>query len=72
MRQWLKNGCRAVEGGRVTVSSCLRQVAEGLKENEKEALPGLFPSAGQPGLVMHQQSQSWYTDHEKGKTEELN
>ena len=58
-------------GGRAAVSSCVRQLAQGLKENEKEALPGFFPSAGQPDLVLYQQSQSWYTGQEKGKTEGL-
>ena len=47
-------------------------LAEGLKENEREVLAGLFPLASQPDLLMYQQSQSCYTDHENGKAGELN
>lgn len=47
-------------------------LAKALKENEREVLPGLFPLVSQPDLLMYQQSQSCYTDHEKGKAGELN
>ena len=47
-------------------------LAEALTENEREVEPGLLPLASQPDLLMHQQSQSCYTDHEKGKAGEIN